>query len=151
MTEPKPPGPARLTGLQRLQAYLRGEVAPHGLVARLGFSGSIVEPGRVVFTATPDESHYNAGGTVHGGYTATLLDTVMGCAAQTLLDADQGLTTLELKVAYHRAITAGTGRIEATGTVLSHGRRTAFAEAKLVDTSGRLLASGSSTLMLLPR
>ena len=145
------PKPEKLTGMQRLQRYLRGEVAPDGLVARLGFSGSIVEPGHVVFTGTPDEGHYNAGGTVHGGYAATLMDTVMGCAVQTLLGADQGVTTMELKVAYHRPMTAQTGRVEATGRVLSHGRRAAFAEAKLVDAGGRLLASASSTLMILQR
>ncbi len=151
MGDARPPDPPRLTGLERLQRYLRGELAPQGFIATLGFRGSVIESGRVAFTATPDAGHYNSGGTVHGGYTATLLDTVMGCAVQTLLRADQGVTTLELKVAYHRPITAETGRIEATGQVLSHGRRAAFAEAKLVDATGRLLASGSSTLMILQR
>ena len=140
----------RPTGRERLERYLRGEVAADGLAPRLGFRGRILGPGEVAFTALPDPSHYNAGGTVHGGYTATLLDTAMGCAVLTLLDADQSVTTMELKVAYHRPITAQTGQIEATGRVLSHGRRAAFAEAKLVDAAGRLLASGSSTLMLLP-
>ncbi len=151
MGDSTPTEPPRLTGMQRLQRYLSGEVAPHGMVARLGLSASVVEPGRVVFTGTPDEDHYNAGGTVHGGYAATLLDTAMGCAVQTLLDADHSATTLELKLAYHRPMTARTGRVEATGLVLSHGRRAAFAEAKLVDADGKLLASGSSTLLILRR
>jgi uncharacterized protein (TIGR00369 family) len=125
-------------------------VAASGLVAKLGFSGRIVGPGEVIFAATPDEGHYNSGGSVHGGYTATLLDTAMGCAVLTLLGADQTTTTMELKVSYHRPMTAQTGRVEATGRVLSHGRRAAFAEAKLVDAAGKLLASGTSTLMILP-
>ncbi len=151
MSEHRPDETAKLTGMERLQRYLSGEIAADGLVPRLGFTGTIIGPGRVVFAGIPDESHYNAGGTVHGGYTATLLDTAMGCAVQTMLDADHAATTLELKISYHRAITARTGRIEATGQVLSHGRRAAFAEAKLVDITGRLLASGTSTLMILHR
>lgn len=58
-------------------------------------------------------------------------------------------TTLELKVAYHRAMTSSTGTVRAEGRVLSIGRRTAFAEARLTDTSGRLLASATSTLMVI--
>ncbi len=151
MTEHRRHDTAGLTGLERLELYLSGAVAATGLVPRLGFAGRIVGPGCVVFTAKPDESHYNAGGTVHGGFTATLLDTAMGCAVQTLVDAEHAATTMELKISYHRAITAATGRVEATGKVLSHGRRAAFAEAKLVDAAGRLLASGTSTLMIVRR
>lgn len=151
MTEHRHHDTTGLTGLERLELYLSGAVAASGLVPRLGFSGRIIGPGRVMFAVTPDESHYNSGGTVHGGFTATLLDTAMGCAVQTLVDAQHAATTLELKISYHRAITAATGRIEATGQVLSHGRRAAFAEAKLVDAGGRLLASGTSTLMIVHR
>lgn len=151
MTDPTPPDPPPQSGLERMRGYLRGATASDGLVARLGFRGESAESGRVVFAATPDASHYNAGGRVHGGYTAALLDTAMGCAVQTLLDAEQACTTMELKIAYHRPITAATGRIVATGTVLSRGRRAAFAEAKLVDADGRLLASGTSTLMIVSR
>lgn len=151
MTEHRHHDTTGMTGLERLELYLNGAIAVTGLVPRLGFTGRIVGPGCVTFAVTPDESHYNAGGTVHGGFTATLLDTAMGCAVQTLVDAHHAATTMELKVSYHRPITAATGRIEATGQVLSHGRRAAFAEAKLLDAAGRLLASGSSTLMIVHR
>ena len=87
-------------------------------------------------------------GTVHGGYAATLLDSACGCAVHAKLAAGQSYTTLKLKVAYHKAMTAETGRVRAEGLVLSFGRRAAFAEAKLVDASGRLLASATSTLLV---
>ncbi len=134
-----------------LLAWLHGEREAVGLVALLGILPVAVETRRVVLAAIPDARHYNPGLVVHGGYTATLLDTAMGCAAQTVLGPGQGVTTLELKIAYHRAITAASGRIEAVGRVLSNGRRTVFTEASLTDASGRLLASGSSTLLVLQR
>ena len=43
---------------------------------------------------------------------------------------------------------ADTGPIEAEGKVLTLGRRVAFAEARLVDASGRLYASATSTLLV---
>ena len=139
------------TGLERLQAWVRGERYVEGLSAMLGIRPVLAEAGRVVVAATPLPEHYNSGGSVHGGFTATLLDTAMGCAAQTVVGARQFVTTMELKAAYHRRVTAETGRIEATGTVLSHGRRAVFAEARVTDAQGRLLASGTSTLMILER
>ena len=108
-----------------------------------------VGDGLAVFEGSPDERTYNPMGTVHGGYAATLLDSACGIATHSKLAPGQGYTTLELKVASHRAITANTGRVRAVGTVTSFGRRVAFAEAKLTDSEGRLLASASSTLLVM--
>ena len=85
---------------------------------------------------------------VHGGYAATLLDSACGCAAHSALRAGQRYTTLELKVAYHKAMTDKTGPVRAEGKVLSIGRRAAFAEARLVDSAGTLYASATSTLLV---
>jgi acyl-coenzyme A thioesterase PaaI-like protein len=60
----------------------------------------------------------------------------------------QAYTTLELKVSYHRALTFETGQIRAEGSVLSFGKRVAFAEGKLLDAAGRLCASATSTLLI---
>jgi uncharacterized protein (TIGR00369 family) len=79
---------------------------------------------------------------------ATLLDSACGCAVHSRLTASQRYTTLELKVAYHKAITKETGLVRAEGSVLSLGKRAAFAEAKLTDARGRLYASASSTLLV---
>ena len=68
---------------------------------------------------------------------------------QISLAAGLTYTTLELKVAYHLAITSKTGLVRAEGRVLSFGRRAAFSEAKLVDAESRLLASATSSLLVL--
>src|SRR3546814_21100373 len=72
---------------------------------KLDFTLVEVDAGHAVFEGTPDGSVYNPIGSVHGGYAATLLDSACGCAVHSSLPAGQGYTTLELKVAYHRALT----------------------------------------------
>jgi uncharacterized protein (TIGR00369 family) len=138
------------TGLEQLQALIDGGGVPP-IGATLGFALVEVGDGLAVFEATPGEHVYNPIGTVHGGYAATLLDSACGCAVHSKLSKDQAYTTLELKIAYHKAMTATTGPVRAEGRVLSIGRRAAFAEAKLMDASGRLLASATSTLLVFPR
>jgi uncharacterized protein (TIGR00369 family) len=108
-----------------------------------------VAKGRAVFEGTPGDRHYNPLGVVHGGYATTMLDSACGCAVHASLGAHQTYTTLELKVAFHRALRSDTGPVRAEATVLSIGRRVAFAEARLVDASGRLYASATSTLLVM--
>ena len=141
---------APATGLEQMRALMGGQTRA-AIAETLDFYLVEVEPGLVVFEATPDRRVYNPIGTVHGGYAATLLDSACGCAVHTKLSASQGYTTLELKVAYHKAMTEATGLVRAEGRVITFGRRAAFAEARLVDTSGRLYASATSTLLVFDR
>jgi uncharacterized protein (TIGR00369 family) len=134
-----------MTGLQQLEALVAsGRKAPIG--ETLGFNAE-----RAVFVGTPGRNVYNPIGSVHGGYAATLLDSACGCAVHARLGVGQGYTTLELKIAYHRGLSDTTGPVRAEGTVLSIGRRVAFAEARLTDGQGRLYASATSTLLVFDR
>ena len=126
-----------LTGLEQLHALMASGQRP-GIAASLDFDLIEVDVGRAVFAGTPGHHAYNPIGMVHGGYAATLLDSACGCAVHSSLDAKQSYTTLELKVAYHKALTNQTGALRAEGRILSMGRRVAFAEAKLIDAAGQL-------------
>ena len=142
-----PPG---LTGLEQLRRLIAmGGRPPIG--ETLDFVLVDAGEGFAAFEAMPSLRAYNPLGTVHGGYAATLLDSACGCAAHSRLTPTQGYTTLELKVAYHKAITQETGRLRAEGRVLSIGRRAAFAEATLKDADGKLYASATSTLLVFER
>lgn len=139
-----------LSGLEQLRALIKaGRRPPIG--DTMGFTLVEVDAGRAVFAGTPGPKVYNPLGSIHGGYAATLLDSACGCAVHSKLDATQAYTTLELKIAYHKAMTDQTGEVRAVGTVLSLGRRVAFAEAKLTDAAGKLYASATSTLLILDR
>jgi uncharacterized protein (TIGR00369 family) len=107
-----------------------------------------VNPGDVVFGCLPDESVYNPIGVVHGGLVCTLLDTVAGCAVHSTLPADVGYTSVEIKISYLRPVRAGVELI-AHGWVTKPGRRVAFAEADVRDPSGTLLATASSTCLVM--
>ncbi len=137
-----------MTGLEQLQALLDAGVQP-AIGATLKFSAIEFADGLAIFEGEPGLHAYNPIGTVHGGYAAALLDSACGCAVHTKLAPGQGYTTLELKVAYHKAMTKDTGTVRAEGRVLSIGRRAAFAEARLTDRSGRLLASATSSLLVI--
>jgi uncharacterized protein (TIGR00369 family) len=139
---------AGATGLEQLRALLASGAQP-SIGVTLQFSAVEFEDGFAAFEGVPGQHAYNPIGTVHGGYAATLLDSACGCAVHSKLAAGQAYTTLELKVAYHRAMTRETGLVRAEGRVLSFGRRAAFAEARLTDSAGRLLASATSTLLVM--
>lgn len=137
-----------LTGLEQLRALMDSGRRP-GIADALDFNLIEVGTGVAVFEGTPGQHAYNPIGMVHGGYAATLLDSACGCAVHSSLNAKQSYTTLELKVAYHKALTNQTGALRAEGRVLTMGRRVAFAEAKLIDATGRLYASATSTLLVI--
>lgn len=139
--------PSPADGLQQLQAMLReGHQPPIG--RKLDFSLVEVERGHAVFEGAPDDSVYNPIGSVHGGYAATLLDSACGVAVHSQLTAEQGYTTLELKISYLRGLSTDSGTVRAVGRVTSMGRRVAFAEATLHDGAGRLCATATSTLLI---
>ena len=116
------------SGLQQLQAWLSANRQPP-IGNTLKFNLVEVSEGRAVFAGTPGTHVYNPSGVVHGGYAAALLDSACGCAVHSSLNGQQTYTTLELKIAYHRPLTATTGPVRAEGKVVSIGKRVAFAEA----------------------
>ena len=142
-------GAARdVTGLEFLRRIVAGELPPPPIAQLLGMTATSVETGRVVFGCLPDESVYNPIGVVHGGLVCTLLDTVTACAVHTTLPAGVGYTSVEIKVNYLRPVRGGVA-LTATGWVTKPGRRVAFAEGDVRDPDGTLLATASSTCLVM--
>jgi len=138
-----------MSGLEFLSA-IRDNLLPSPPMAQvLSFRLTEVEAGRVVFEGRPAAEHYNPIGSVHGGYAATLLDSCMACAVQSMLPRGTGYTTLECKISLVRAITEATGVVSAEGRVLSVGRRVGTAEGRLVDAGRKLLAHGTTTCLVM--
>ena len=136
------------SGLGQLRAIFSGETGYEGIIKTLDLHPVSADDGIVVFEGSPTKAVYNPLGSVHGGYAATLLDTVMACAVHSRLQSGQRYTTLELKVAYHRALTEASGPVRAEGKVISNGRRAAFAEGRLFDKDGNLCASATTTCLI---
>ena len=96
-----------MSGLDYLKAMQAGTVPPAPIALLMNMGIAEVDEGRIVFSAEPEEYHYNPIGTVHGGLAATLLDSAMACAIHTMLPAGTNYTTLEIKVNYLRSMTSG--------------------------------------------
>jgi uncharacterized protein (TIGR00369 family) len=137
-----------MSGLEFVQGLVDGTLPLNTMAETLGYDVTEAAKGRVVVTITPDGTHLNPSGTVHGGLSATLLDTCMGLAIRSSLDKGVAQTTLEFKISLLRPITPDTGPISAEGVVLSCGRRIGTAEGRITDQAGRLLAHGTTTCLI---
>jgi uncharacterized protein (TIGR00369 family) len=144
ITEATAPGLAALR-----ERFAQGP--PVAVAELLGMRAVLAELGTAVFACDADARFANPMGTVHGGIIATLLDSALGCAVQTVLPAGAGYTTLGLEVKYLRPVAVDAGELRATGTVVHAGRRQATATAELTDSDGRLLATATTTCLVLSR
>jgi uncharacterized protein (TIGR00369 family) len=137
-----------MSGLQFVQGLADGTLPLNTIARTLGYDVTEAASGRVVITAEPTDDLLNPAGTVHGGFSATLLDSCMGLAIQSTLAKGIGSTTLEFKISLVRPITPETGKITAEGIVLNCGRRVGTAEGRITDSKGRLLAHGTTTCLI---
>ena len=139
-----------MTGIEYMRAIVAGAVPPPPIAVTLRFGPVEVDDGRAVFSGEPGEEHYNPIGVVHGGYASTLLDSALGCAVHTTLEAGKAYTTLSLEVKLVRPITRDTGLVRAEAEVVHRGRRQSTAEARLVAAdSGKLLAHATTTCLII--
>ena len=101
--------------------------------------------------AEPRESFYNGVGVIHGGWSAALLDTALGCAVNSMMPAGRAFTTLELTVNLTRPLRQEVGEVRCEASVLHVGNRVATAEARIVDGKGKLYAHGTTVCILVER
>jgi uncharacterized protein (TIGR00369 family) len=139
----------KMTGVEFFDAMRRGEIPEPPFGKLLGIDLYSVKEGKFTMTLEPQEFHYNPMGCVHGGILATLLDSVMSGAVHTALPPGMGYMTLEIKIAFHRAVFEHTGMIVAEGNVISCGRQVAAAEGKVLDRNGAVYASGTATCLVI--
>ena len=136
------------SGLQIMRAMLNGELPYAPIAKTLDFLLLEVDEGRAVFQGTPGPAHLNPMGTAHGGWYATLLDSALGCAVQTMLPPGRAYTTAELGINLVRAISHKTTRVRAEGTVIHAGRQLATAQARLYGPDGTLYAHATTTCLV---
>lgn len=140
---------ATLSGLEVMQAVVDGRLPQAPISRTMHFLLVEVGPGLAVFEGRPDADLLNPMGGVHGGWALTLIDSATGCAGFTVLPPGVGYTTIETKGNLSRPITPQTGPVRAEGRVVSQGRTVISCEARLTGPDGKLLAHGTSTLLVL--
>lgn len=105
--------------------------------------------GTAEFVACPEERFSNPFGTMHGGWVSTLLDTVMGIAAQSTLPQGQVCATSDLSVRFTRPITTKIHELRVIGKVLVRGRNLIVTEGDLIDSDEKLYAHATSSMFIL--
>lgn len=115
----------------------------------LNFEIEEIESGRVVFSMKAEEWMSNPALVLHGGLTATILDTVLTLCVMTKLPPNRYATTLDLGVKFVRPVKPDGGIVRAEGIAVHVGTTVATSEARAYDGAGRLVAHATSTLALL--
>ena len=141
----------QMKGTDFLKGISAGEIPPPPIAKILGMTGiHDVEVGKVRFGTGIGAWQMNTAGMIHGGLTATLCDSALGCAIQTAVPEGMAYTTTELNVNFVRAVTPDITNLYADATVLHSGNRIATAEAKVVDDEGTLYAHSTTTCLVFP-
>jgi uncharacterized protein (TIGR00369 family) len=148
--DPRPTALAglQMSGLDYMRAMLDGRLPTSPIARLIGIDGGDVGEGWIEFRCVPDESTYNPLGIVHGGLMCTLLDSVAGCAVHTTLPVGVGYTSLEIKVSYLRMAHSG-AELRARGKVVKPGNRVAFAEAEILGPDDKLIATATSSFLIM--
>lgn len=144
----RPEHVAGKTGMEMMQAMLRGELPFPPIAKTLDFQLLEVGEGRALFQGIPGPAHLNPMGGIHGGWYATLLDSALGCSVHTLMPVGRGYTTAELGVNLVKAIGRNVSRVRAEGKVIHCGRQLATAEARLFGPDGTLYAHATTTCLV---
>ena len=138
-----------MRGLEYFREMLAGRASPPPMVSALGLRMVEADEGRVVFAGTATEAFYNGWGVAHGGFAATLLDSALTCAINTMAPAGRTFTTLELKVNYTRPLRREIGEVRCEARVIHAGGRVATAEGRIVGPDDKIYAHGTTTCILI--
>lgn len=137
-----------MTGLEYLRRVVDGRV-PHPTMAHtLDFRLTEVDEGRAVITGRTSKEFCNPNGSIHGSWSAALLDSCMGSSVHSMLPENAGFTVVEFKIDFIRPVTVDTGTVVAEGTVVNVGKRIGIADGIMRDADGRVLARGTTTCLI---
>lgn len=137
------------SGLVFLKGMIDGRYPAPPICETVDFWLASAEHGRAVFEAEPSPRVLNPLGTVHGGWISTLLDSAMGCAVHSTLKPGYGYTTVDMTVTFVKAVLPSSGRLTCEGKIIHSGGRIATSEGRLFDASGKLMAHGTETCLIL--
>ena len=114
------------------------------LAKTIGFEITEFTEGNCIVELPITEEHLNAGGVVHGGLHATMMDTAMGGTLVTTLPKEQWCATAQLDISYLEASYAGS-HLTATGEIIRKGKNLAHLRGEIIDEKGRKIAHASGT------
>ena len=138
----------KMTGLEQLKTMMAGNIPRPPMAETIPSDLVEAEDGFVRFLVKADKRHLNPMGGIHGGFSASVMDTITGCAVHTMMEAGVGYSTINLNVKMIRPIPIDVELI-AEGRIINRSRRLAVSEGTIKDENGKIYASGSATCMIL--
>lgn len=140
--------PKEMTGLEFLQAMIDGHIPRASISETIPMDLHSISKGEASFNVKADQRHLNPLGGVHGGFAATVLDSVTGCAVHTTLEAGVGYGTIDLNVKMCRPVPKDKTLL-AIGKVINLSKNLAISEGQLIDEDGKLYAHATATCMII--
>ena len=137
----------KLTGLELMRAMMEGRIPRAPIAEIVPMKPIEVASGYIKFTAKADKRHINPLGGVHGGFAATVLDSVTGCAVHTLLEAGTSYGTIDLDIKMLRPIPLEK-ELMAEGRVIHLSKKIGVSEGTLKDADDNLYALATATCMI---
>lgn len=136
-----------MSGLELMQAVVAGDIGPSAMALTVPMTFTQAEFGQVTIVARADQRHLNPMGGVHGGFAATVLDSVTGCAVHAALDPGASYGTIDLQVKMLRPVPRDQDLV-AEGRLVHMSRNLATADGTLKSADGKLLATATATCFL---
>ncbi len=137
------------TGLEQLEALHAGEYPASPMTKLMPFSTLPPRKGALKFQATPDKTHLNGFGVVHGGWAMTMLDNAMGLAAHSMVGAGEFCPSMETSVQFLDKICADGRTLTISATVTGQEGRKFLVSGVIETQDGKKLATGTSTCILI--
>lgn len=138
-------------GLDYLNALVDGTLPNPPFFELLGFRLTAASDGAVTVEAETGEHLYNPACVIHGGFVATLLDTVTALAVRSRIPPDKRMTSVEIKVNFIRPLFKDSGRLICKGQVVHMGRRFGIADGEVRNAQDKLISRATATIAVMDR
>jgi len=136
------------SGIELLRAMMDGKLPYPSIADTVPMRFTELGNGSIKCLIQADSRHINPLGGVHGGFAATVLDSVTGCAIHTLLEAGVGYSTVDINIKMMRPIPLNE-ELQAEGRVLNLSKNLGVSEGFIRDTGGKLYAQATCTCLIL--
>lgn len=136
------------SGIELLRAMKEGKIPYPSIADTIPMRFIEIECGSIKCVIKADNRHINPLGGVHGGFAATVLDSVTGCAIHTMLESGVGYSTVDISIKMMRPIPLSE-ELQAEGRILNISKNLGVSEGFIKDADGKLYAHATSTCLVL--
>lgn len=136
------------SGLEVMRQTVSGDFTPPCWVL-MGLRAVNTAEGQMTMAMSTSQWLCNAFGVIYGGAIAFLADATIILAAGSTVEAGTAYNTMDLKVNFLRPVLPN-GELTAQASVIHRGRTIAVVNCEIRDAQGKLAATATSSVLILP-